>query len=645
MPEPNTVTAPRDPEPRAESTAGWVQAPSAPEPALEAPTVTRTVASTPGPGDADRQTHPEETERIREAGADGSSQLPDIPGYHIEKVVGRGGMGIVYRAIDLKLNRVVALKVMHPGGRDYQQIQGRFEREVQALALSRHPNVVQVHHAGEWRGFPYYTMDYVPGGSLGHQLGRFQSNPTACAKLVAKVARAMQALHDHNVIHRDLKPLNILLGDGDEPLVADFGLALWLEDDPESGYTATGYPVGTHQYMAPEQTEGKRSEYSAGCDVWAIGVVLYELLAGRRPFPDDGKSDVLKRIREDEPPSLPETVPADLTAIVYTCLAKLPAERYATAAALADDLEAWLRGERGSRQPARRRGWLVATGLVALVALIAIPVAVMPGGKPLPPQKVTIRALLEDHRTADVIGANGMPRFGTRLLPGCMDGVGQGPTGYATLSSPVYSAAELSGEDLPWPVKLRAEYAMPQSQENRSFAGVFIGGKVTPAAIPWQSLVHLIHEEIPIPRLFSFGPKFVIQRAYFEVAVWGERPPGERSAMPDAVVRVSPDISPTSDETPEWHAVELVIHPNGVSGTWNGMPLKPVSGPLQAGRPPKQSVQAWKQSVQYWLSSPSMHGRPTVAPPYIGPGIGVCVFNATATFRNVQLVPLQPPIP
>ena len=152
--------------------------------------------------------------------------------------------------------------------------------------------------------------------------------------------------------------------------------------------------------------------------------------------------------------------------------------------------------------------------------------------------------------------------------------------------------------------EFRAEYAMPQSQEDRSFAGVFIGGKATPAAIPWQSLVQLIHEEIPVPRLFPFGPTFVIQRACFEVAVWGERPPGERSQIPDAVVRVRIVMSPTSDEAPEWHAVEVVIDPNGVSGTWNGMRLKPVSGPLQAGRPPPQSV-------QFWLSAPSISAGQT----------------------------------
>src|SRR5262249_43326077 len=147
----------------------------------------------------------------------------------------------------------------HPAGRDHAAVRARFEREVRSLARIDHPHIVPVHDAGYWHGFPYYTMKYVPGGTLALHLDRVRADLPAAVRLVVKVARAVQRLHAEGVLHRDLKPLNILLGEGDEPLVADFGLARWLGDD--SDLTVTGSPLGTRQYMAPEQTLGQKTEY------------------------------------------------------------------------------------------------------------------------------------------------------------------------------------------------------------------------------------------------------------------------------------------------------------------------------------------------------------------------------------------------
>jgi hypothetical protein len=387
MPEPNTVTAPPegDPPPNP-NTAAWPPPIAAGEPAPGS-TVTRPVASTPGPGHPDRRTDADEVVCVP-LPADDPSHLPDIPDFRIEAVIGHGGMGVVYRAVDLKLNRSVALKVIYPRGRDAISVRDRFEREVQSLAAIDHPNIVPVYHAGNWHGFPYFTMKLVPAGPLSRHLSRFTGNPAACALLVAKVARAVQTLHDRKVVHRDLKPLNILLGDGDEPLVADFGLAKWL-DDADSEFSVTGFPVGTRQYMAPEQTLGRKDAITGAADIWALGVTLYELLAGRRPFSDADSTELFAQIQTAEHDPLPASVPADLAAVVAKCLVKEPRGRYPTAAAVADDLERWRRGEPVSVQlpesrPAprrpRRRLLAAAVALAALVGAVAIWSAIQPAG-------------------------------------------------------------------------------------------------------------------------------------------------------------------------------------------------------------------------------------------------------------------------
>jgi hypothetical protein len=638
MPEPNTVTAPREPEPRDESTAGWVQPPVASEsPPEAAVTVTRTIASTPGPGDAERHTIASQTQAITPGDLGHPTRLPDIPGYRVEQMIGRGGMGVVYRAIDLTLNRVVALKVMHPGGRDYQHVMGRFDREVQALATIDHPNIVRIYGADDWHGFPYFTMQFVPGGPLSQHLGRFHGDPAACARLVLRVARAVQALHDHGVIHRDLKPLNILLGDSDEPLVADFGLAKWIDDDPQSDYSVTGHPVGTRQYMAPEQTLGKRSDYSAACDVWAIGVVLYELLAGRRPFADDGRGDLLKRIREEAPPAMPETVPSELAAVVAKCLAKSASERYPTAAAVADDLERWLAGEPVSvAAPRRSRAGLMAAGLLGLVGLIALPaVAMLRNDTPTAVPKKGIPERLRDGERVKLIDANGRVLVEPRILPGCNTTITKGPKGHALLNAAGFAAVELSGENLPWPVKLRAEYAvLPDRQNSTSRFGVYAGGKVTPGPIPCQSIVHLTHQREQVGRNGNNRTQLIREFYGFHLAAWTRFPPGSQASFPGSDRTITVPSDP--DDTLDWYKVELVISPDILTGTWNGLPVGPVFGSRAPGRQPHQCIEWWSGLVD------QPGGPHNFAPPYIGPGLGLCAFNGAAAYRNVTLEAVTP---
>jgi serine/threonine-protein kinase len=642
MADPNTVPAKPGGQPPAEgATADWVVAAASPSPSAAAHTLTQTEASTPGPAQAERRTDTD-TERLREAA---HTVLPEIPGFHVQKLIGFGGMGDVYQAVDLNLAKTVALKVMFPRGRDRGRIVGLFQREVQTLAQIEHPNVVPIYHAGEWRGFPYFTMKLVPGGSLAKQLGRFTSDPKACAQLMAKVARAVQALHDREVVHRDLKPLNILMDEGDEPLVADFGLAKFLDDaapvqEDQYPLSFTGMPIGSPPYMSPEQTRGERTELPKATDIWAIGVTLYEMLAGKRPFQDAPGKDLFVRIREDDPPPLPETVSPELEAIVLKCLAKNPAERFRSASALAEYLETWLADKAAPQPlplPKRTSGWLVGLRVLALLALIAVPAVLMPGAAPRKEQ--TIAERLRDGETIRLIGSKGMPLVEGRIVPGCEGALVRGQTGYATLSSAEFAGIELSSEELPWPVKLRAEYALIAPQGVISYAGVYVGRKSTPAVDPCESLIQVIHTESDTAN----GDKTaqLTETALCDLKAWSRKSAGFRKQF--HVLRRTTTVPLELDQPLRWHVVELVIRPDILTGSWNGVELRSVLGA-------RVSDWFWPRSIQspleLWangLASANPTGPPPrFTPPYIGPGIGVCVLNATAAFRNITIEPLAP---
>jgi serine/threonine protein kinase len=311
--------------------------------------------------------------------------LPALPGYEVLGKLGEGGMGIVFRARDRALKRVVAVKqLLHPA--PSAEAMARFRAEAEALARLRHPHVVQVYAAGEQDGRPYFIMEYVEGGGLDEKVRGQPQPPADAARLVMLLARAVQAAHQQGIVHRDLKPANVLLAPpADEPAlntayglpkVSDFGLSKALGEDP--GRTAGGTILGTPGYMAPEQASGRPEDVGPAADVYALGAILYELLTGQVPFRGRSVLDTLEQVRS-QPPRPPRElrpdVPPALEAVCLRCLAKAPADRYPSAQALADDLHRFAQGEAVSPPPApprttrpgRRVGWLVA----ALVALLA----------------------------------------------------------------------------------------------------------------------------------------------------------------------------------------------------------------------------------------------------------------------------------
>ena len=272
--------------------------------------------------------------------------LPVIDGYEIGELLGRGGMGLVFRARQKVLKRQVALKIVVSGAHAGAAERTRFRTEAEAVARLYHPGIVQIYEVGEQAGCPYLALEFVSGGSLAQQLDGGPMPPRRAAQLIRDLAGAVQHAHEQGIIHRDLKPANVLLTETGVAKIADFGIAKLI--DVEQSLTQTGVVLGSPSYMAPEQAAGKVRVIGPATDIYALGAILYELLTGRPPFLGASMLETLDQVRTHDPAppqTLQPKVPEDLATICLKCLEKQPADRYSSAAALAHDLDRFLRGE------------------------------------------------------------------------------------------------------------------------------------------------------------------------------------------------------------------------------------------------------------------------------------------------------------
>ncbi len=275
--------------------------------------------------------------------------FPNLPGLTLTRVLGRGGMGVVYEGVQRRVNRPVAVKmVLHADASPVNRL--RFALEAEAIAALRHSNVVALYEFGAYAGQPYFVLEHVAGGSLQDALAGGPLAPARAAAVSAAVADAVAAAHEQGIIHRDLKPANVLLTTDGIPKLTDFGLAR----RGDSGLTVSGAIMGTPQYMAPEQARGEGKTVGTPADIWGLGGILYACLTGEPPFRGGGVVDVMRKVVE-EPPAKPRAVnrlvPWDLEVICLKCLEKSPADRYASAAAVARDLRLWAAGESISARP------------------------------------------------------------------------------------------------------------------------------------------------------------------------------------------------------------------------------------------------------------------------------------------------------
>ncbi len=365
--------------------------------AASAPVYSPTVSLAPD------QTRGVETLLPDEPKTQSRSRFPRVDGYELLGELGRGGMGVVYKAREISLNRVVALKMILSGDHAEPHLLARFRSEAEAVARLQHPNIVQIYHVGDAQGLPYFSLEFVDGGSLEDQIAAKPQPPRRAAEMVEALARAVAYAHEHGVIHRDLKPANVLLhkeeGGRTEtaprrgpsfipppssfvPKITDFGLAKQV-DEKEGGRTIAGTVMGTPNYMAPEQAMGDPVGPSA--DQYALGAILYEMLTGRPPFMGATPLDTMRQVvaQDPVPPArLQPKLPRDLDTICLKALHKDPRRRYASAEALAGDLRRFLAGEPILARPttvwergvkwARRRPAAAALVLVSLVAIFVV---------------------------------------------------------------------------------------------------------------------------------------------------------------------------------------------------------------------------------------------------------------------------------
>lgn len=353
-----------------------------------------------------------------------SSPPPVLPGYDIRDSLGGGGMGVVYLAHEADADRLVALKFVRaaadPAARE------RFRVEVRAMARLDHPNVARVFAVELDRPDPFFTMEYVDGLGLDRRLSRDGPLPAAeAAQVMEQVARAVQHAHDEGVVHRDLKPGNVIVGSDGVPKVTDFGLA--KRTDAADGLTVCDAVLGTPGFMAPEQTGGRNEEVGPAADVYGLGATLYALLTGRPPFSGPNPVEVAIRART-EPPTPPRSlrvdVPAELEAVCLKCLEKDPADRYGSAAAVADELNRWRWGEPTEARPltrlahARRRlrrNWraAAAVGLVLAAALATSASAPFRAARAKTGEETVaeIRRELAAGRPVVLVGETGPPRY------------------------------------------------------------------------------------------------------------------------------------------------------------------------------------------------------------------------------------------
>ena len=312
-----------------------------------------------------------------------SAALFTIHGHEVLRELGRGGMGIVYLARQHDPPREVALKMLLPAQGMSAEMRERFRMEAATVAALDHPNILPVYATGEHDGLPWFTLKLAGGGSLAERTAGYRGQWRGIAELLATLAEAVHFAHQRGVLHRDLKPGNVLFDEQSTPYVSDFGLAKWIAGEKSTRHSLTmdGSTMGTPHYLSPEAAKKGAAAATAASDVYALGAILYELLAGHPPFTAESTPELMRQIYEVPAPALPPEVPGDLCAVAMKCLEKEPAARYDSAHALAEDLQSWLDGRGVKARPvravvrlwrwARRNPALAGTAVALLAALTA----------------------------------------------------------------------------------------------------------------------------------------------------------------------------------------------------------------------------------------------------------------------------------
>jgi serine/threonine-protein kinase len=584
-----------------------------------------------------------------------------VPGYEIGCVLGHGGMGVVFKATQVRADRIVALKVIKANFADDDDLRGRFRTEAQALARIKHANIVQIYDVGEESGCPYFSMEFVSGGSLAERLQRETLPVQEAARLIETLARAVEAAHQAGVLHRDLKPSNVLLDSDGTPRITDFGLAKQLEKD--DSHTRTGAVLGTPAYMAPEQASGQLARIGKATDVYGLGATLYELLTGRPPFRADHSAATVQLVltAEPTPPSRSRSgIPLELEAICLKCLEKDPDSRYPSAAALADDLGRFLRGESTVARPLRWRGKLwralrrrraaVAVVVLVLAAVVVTGVIVnllrpaggtTVGGEPDPDAALKeIQKDLAAGKAVTLVGKTGPPRWfrsvhggGAVTEPALNDG-----------TFAIQSLDEAFVELLDDPTVERYRFSAEVRHDRPDMAqvgkvGVYFGRHAYETGSPYKPF-QVLRLEFADENIFQGGPLPPTGR----LGLWAclsVAPPGRTEEVP-AVGAGSHDFSPAKRFPGPWRKLVVEVRPDRILPSWwdeKTKKLAPMGQGLNAEglKSVTNSLQQQADKLKDVPSAPR-----TIEPIQPRSGLGLFAFRSKASFRNVVIEPLPP---
>jgi serine/threonine-protein kinase len=637
---------------RAEDTAGAglreaLQGPPVAEPGFEqlearvralVPDLSATAVKIGVPAEAVR---PEEAERL---------PRPFGP-YELLGRLGRGGVGVVYLARQLGLNRLVALKHLRAGSYAEPEERARFRTEGQALARLRHANVVQVYEVGEHDGQPYLAMELVEGGSLARKLAAGPLPQRDAAALVRELAGAVHAVHQRGVVHRDLKPGNVLLDADGTAKVSDFGLAKLL--DAEAEHTHTGTVLGTASYMAPEQAEGRSRHAGPATDVWALGAILYECLTGRRPFQGASRAETLEQVRRRglvPPRRWLRPLSRDLEAVCLKCLEKEPGRRYPSAEALADDLGRWLEGKPTQARPLgwpgralralRRHPWRGAAAALGLLATFGAGAgwALRDPDRPLK----QIEARLARGEAVTLLDETGRPQWSQWREGGQESQAALAPDGtFAVHSSASLALLELLREPRQPRFRLRAEVRHTGSNEWGAVGLYFAHATFPSAGGPVHHFGALTYNDIRDEKAF-WEAKFA------NILPEKDAPPGNQiligphlyalgGTLPEVTLPRLRDFFKPKGLGGDWRQLVVEVTPEGVEGFLDGKPV----GKLPASR--------WEEETQDAVASkrasdPNASWFQGLGPAYSpGGGVGLYVYRGSASFRRVVVGPLDTP--
>jgi serine/threonine-protein kinase len=576
------------------------------------------------------------------------SPLPEIPGYRVLAELPEGGMGRPLQVLNLALNRVEVLKTIKPRFALRPSVAERFRLEMQAMAKLKHPHIVGIYDAREHAGQAYFTMEFVEGGTLRKHLRRLSADPRAAVALLAKVARAVDFVHTKGILHRDLKPENILLNH-DEPLVTDFGLAKLFDQDPE--LTAPGGPAvldltqdgaiaGTISYLSPQAAAGETAKLTAATDIWALGVILYELLTGVRPFKASDTESLLNAIKNAAP--LPPRVhKADLDpqleAICMQCLEKDTDQRFTSAAEFAARLERWLAPE-----PRRRlmRRHPIAAGAVAACTVGAIVYAAMVIASrrhaddamvvSFEERKAALLAAVAKGERTTLIPELGPPNVYRWATRGVHDNASESAAAPFSVHADGFALLELLPAHALRHYRVRLEIHHDNGARDGE-VGIYFGHSetTTPLGLPIHCYCAIAFNDIlaqgnqPQPsNQMRLNPCLLFSK------VAGEEPGIRRRGPPG--LSSAPFMPAGRPSTPHWRVVQLDVSPDEICVEWDQFALAPL---------PRAQL---NKSVQFLLANSPV--PPAQEPQFLPQeALGLYVFGATGWFRSCTIEALREP--